>query len=71
MTARDAFLTHQGFRKTFLKILPITQMNLSIETVSQTGRTDLWLPRGRGKGMGPTGSLELVDAIITFRTDKQ
>ena len=32
------------------------------ETVSQTWRTDLWLPRERGEGMGWTESLELVNA---------
>ena len=31
------------------------------ETDSQTQKTDLWLPRERGEGMGGTGSLELVD----------
>ena len=32
------------------------------ETDSQTWRIDLWLPRGRGEGMGWTGSLGLVYA---------
>ena len=32
------------------------------ETDSQTWRTDLWLPRGWGEGVGWTGSLGLVDA---------
>ena len=32
------------------------------ETHSQTQRTDLWLPRGRGEEMGQTGSLGLVGA---------
>ena len=32
------------------------------ETNLLTWRTDLWLPRGRGKGVGWTGSLGLVDA---------
>ena len=32
------------------------------ETDSQTYRTDLQLPRGRGEGEGWTGSLELVNA---------
>ena len=31
------------------------------ETDSQTQRTDLWLPRGTGEGVGWTGSLELAD----------
>ena len=31
------------------------------ETDFQTWRTDLWLPRERGEGVGWTGSLELVD----------
>ena len=32
------------------------------ETNSWTWRTDLWLPRGEGEGVGWTGSLGLVDA---------
>ena len=32
------------------------------ETDSQTGRIDLWLPRGREEGVAWTGSLGLVDA---------
>ena len=32
------------------------------ETDSWTQRTDLWLPRGRGKGVGWMGSSGLVDA---------
>ena len=32
------------------------------ETDSQTQRTDLWLPRGRGVGEGWIGSLGLADA---------
>ena len=32
------------------------------ETDAQTQRTDLWLPRGTGEGVGWTGSLGLVDA---------
>ena len=32
------------------------------ETVSQTWRTDLWLPSGRWEGMGWIGSLGLTDA---------
>ena len=32
------------------------------ETDSETQRTDLWLPRGRGEEVGSTGSLGLVDA---------
>ena len=32
------------------------------ETDSQTWRTDLWLPKGRGRGVGWTGSLGLADA---------
>ena len=32
------------------------------ETDSQTQRADLWLPRRRREGEGPTGSLELGDA---------
>jgi len=31
-------------------------------TDSQTQRRDLCLPRGRGEGVGWTGSLELIDA---------
>jgi len=31
------------------------------ETDSQTQRTDLWLPRGRGKGKGQIGRLGLAD----------
>ena len=33
-----------------------------IETDSQTRRTDLWLPRGRGVGEGRSRSLGLADA---------
>ena len=36
------------------------------ETDSQTQRTDLWLPRGRGEEMGWTGTLGLVDANYYF-----
>ena len=36
--------------------------NYKAETDSQTWRTDLWLPRGRGEGGGWPGSLGLVDA---------
>ena len=32
------------------------------ETDSQTLKTDLWLPRGRGEREGWTGNLALVDA---------
>ena len=32
------------------------------ETDSQTQKTDLWLPRGRGAGEGWSGSLGLADA---------
>ena len=32
------------------------------ETDSQTQKTDLWLPRGRGVGEGWSGSLGLADA---------
>ena len=32
------------------------------ETDSQTWRTDLWLPRGSGEGVGWTESVGLVDA---------
>ena len=32
------------------------------ETDSQTYRTDLWLPRGSGEGVGWTRSLGLADA---------
>jgi len=32
------------------------------EKDSETQRTDLWLPAGRGEGMGLVGSLGLVDA---------
>ena len=32
------------------------------ETDAQTERTDVWLPGGRRKGAGWTGSLGLVDA---------
>ena len=32
-----------------------------IETVSQTGRTDLWLPKGMEEGVGGTWSLRIVD----------
>ena len=32
------------------------------ETDSWTWRTDLWFPKGRGEGVGWTGSLGLVDA---------
>jgi len=32
------------------------------ETDIQTWKTDLWLPNGRGEGVGWTGSLGLVDA---------
>ena len=32
------------------------------ETDSQTWRTDMWLPRGKGERMGWTRSLGLVDA---------
>ena len=28
---------------------------------SETWSTDLWLPRGRGEGMGWTGNLGLID----------
>ena len=35
---------------------------LIYETDSQTERTDLWLPRGRGAGEGWTGNLGLADA---------
>ena len=41
------------------------------EIDSETWRTDLWLPRGKGEGVGCTGSLGLVDGNITFRMDKQ
>ena len=41
------------------------------EIESQTQKTDLWLPRGRGKGVGCTGSLGLVGANYSFRKDKQ
>ena len=33
-----------------------------LESDSQTWKTDLWLPRGRGEGVGWTGSLELINA---------
>ena len=47
-------------------------MNLSTKQKdSQTERTDLWLPRGRGKGVAWTGSLGLVVQTITFRLDGQ
>ena len=37
------------------------QMNRK-ETDSQTWRTNLWLPRERGYGVGWTGNFGLVDA---------
>ena len=39
-------------------------MNQSVEQkqTKKHGKTDLWLPRGRGEGVGWTGSLGLVDA---------
>ena len=39
------------------------------ETVSETERIDLWFTRGRERD--GLGSLGLVDAICTFRMDKQ
>ena len=48
----------------------MTQMNLSTEQKqTQVWRTDLWLPRGRGEGVG--WGVGLVDADITFGMDKQ
>ena len=39
------------------------QVNLfTKQKQTQTWRTDLWLPRERGEGVGWTGSLGLVDA---------
>ena len=41
----------------------IAQMNLPTEQKQTTDmKTDLWLPRGRGRTVGCTGSLELIDA---------
>ena len=39
-----------------------TQISLSIETDSQTQRTDFWLPRRRGMGEGWLGSLGRIGA---------
>ena len=36
------------------------------ETVLQTERTDLWLPRGRGLGEGWSGSLGLADVSYSI-----
>ena len=36
--------------------------NYETETDSQTQRTDLWLPKGRGEGKRRIGSLGLTDA---------
>ena len=41
------------------------------ETDSQTQRTDLWLPRGRGEGVRWTGSVGLKTQSITFRIESQ
>ena len=38
------------------------------ETDSQTQRTDLWLPRGKGEGRGVVGEQMQT---ITFRMNKQ
>ena len=39
-----------------------SEPNYETETDSQTWRTDLWLPRGRGLGEGWGGSLGLAEA---------
>ena len=38
---------------------------------TQTQRTELWLPRGRGLGEGWSGRLGLADVTIIYRMDKQ
>ena len=40
------------------------------ETVSQTWRTDLWLPRGRGREWGGRGVWGQSMKTFTFRMDK-
>ena len=41
------------------------------ETDSQTQRTDLWLPWGRGKGMGWIGVWTQQMQTIIFKMNKQ
>ena len=38
------------------------ELTYEAEADSQTQRTDLWLPRGKGLGEGWTGNLGLTDA---------
>ena len=44
---------------TYMQNLKNDTNELIYETDSQTYRTDLWLPRGKGEGVGWTGNLGL------------
>ena len=46
-------------------------MNISTETDSQTQRTDLWLPKGKGRGRDGLAVWDQQMQTLIYRMDKQ